>query len=134
MLIFLPTISAGCRKNAIEVRHRPELPINEQWTALEADDDAVLDEWWKSLQDPMLQQRDLKLPLPKLELPAPISFLLSGLDGVPRARDKTSSAFQFRELKKEKFSAGRLKAQAYLLMLPGNRTCGGGFQLGKLLP
>jgi multidrug efflux system outer membrane protein len=56
MLIFLPTVISGCRKNAIEIRHRPELPVNTQWTSLEADNDAILNEWWESLQDPMLEQ------------------------------------------------------------------------------
>ena len=56
MLILLPTVISGCRKNAIEIRHRPELPVERQWSAPEADDDAVLDEWWESFRDPDLKR------------------------------------------------------------------------------
>lgn len=55
MLIILPTVASGCWTSAIEVRHRPELPVNQEWTALEVDDDAILDEWWESFRDPDLK-------------------------------------------------------------------------------
>jgi len=49
-------LAFGCSRKPIEVRHQPELKLSDQWTGAEVGDEAILVQWWESLQDPVFKE------------------------------------------------------------------------------
>jgi len=46
----------GCSRKPIEIRHRPEIKMLDQWSDTEVDDGEVLSHWWESFNDPVLRK------------------------------------------------------------------------------
>jgi NodT family efflux transporter outer membrane factor (OMF) lipoprotein len=55
-LLLLAAMTIGCQPKPIEIRHKPELEISEQWSSPGIDDGRILSQWWESFQDPVLSQ------------------------------------------------------------------------------
>ena len=45
VLILILAFSFGCKKDAVQIRHQPELPVPEQWSASDVDDSEIRAEW-----------------------------------------------------------------------------------------
>lgn len=56
LLILLLALLSGCKKDAVQIRHRPELPVPEHWSVSEADESDIRAEWWATFEDPRLDE------------------------------------------------------------------------------
>ncbi|HUV12522.1 MAG TPA: efflux transporter outer membrane subunit [Acidobacteriota bacterium] len=56
ILILILAFSFGCKKDAVQIRHQPELPVPDQWSASEVDDDEIRAEWWTAFEDERLDE------------------------------------------------------------------------------
>ncbi len=56
VLTLILAFSFGCKKDAIQIRHQPELPAPDQWTASDVDDSEIRAEWWTAFEDERLDE------------------------------------------------------------------------------
>jgi NodT family efflux transporter outer membrane factor (OMF) lipoprotein len=56
VLVLVLALSFGCKKDAVQIRHQPDLPVPDQWSAADFDDSEIRAEWWTAFEDPKLDE------------------------------------------------------------------------------